>query len=143
MFNPFRKFKDFASVSESNEIKGIFIPVISLEKYPEIIKRMAVLAEKLSQAISDKEGRPLEMIIAQWGVFDLLKHIPTLIEVAADEFFDFAAFILESDKATIKKLGLVDLARIIRRTFEINEFAEVQDEIQNFMKALTTKHQGK
>ncbi len=145
MFN-FRakKVDDYASVSQNFEIKGIKIPEILLEKYPEISERIAGLIEKIGVALSEKNGRPLEEILENLEVADFLKYIPLLIKVAAEEFFSFAAFILDIDDVNrIKKLGLYDLTRIINAVYEINKFAEVQDEIQNFMKALTAKGQGK
>lgn len=141
MFNILKQLKDFACVKtqpENSAVAGIEIPVIPLEKYPEIIQRVAGLAEKLAQAVSEKEGKPVEAILSNMGIADLLQHIPTLVRVAADEFFEFAAFILNTDEMKVRKLGLVDLIRIIRRVYDINELAEVQDEIRNFMIALKT-----
>jgi hypothetical protein len=145
MFN-FRakKVDDYASVPKDIEIKGIKIPEIPLEKYPEISERIAGLVEKIAVALSEKDGRPLEEILENLEVTDFLKYIPLLIKVAAEEFFSFAAFILDvEDVDRIKKLNLYDLTKIINAVYTINKFAEVQDEIQNFMKALTVKSQGK
>lgn len=141
MFN-FRANKkdDYSSVPQDIEVKGIKIPVITLEKYPEISERIAGLIEKIAVALSEKDGRPLEEILENLEVTDFLKYIPLLIKVAAEEFFSFAAFILDvEDVDRIKKLGAVDLKRMVEAVYKVNEFAEVQDGIQNFIKALTAK----
>jgi hypothetical protein len=144
MFN-FRakKADDYLSIPQNTEIEGIKIPVIPLEKYPEIAERITGLIEKIGVALSEKDGRPLEEILENLEVTDFLKYIPLLIKVAAEEFFSFAAFVLDIEVDRIKKLGLYDLIRIVSEAYKINKFAEVQDEIQNFIKALTAKSQGK
>lgn len=139
-----KKVDDYSSVPQNIEIKGIRIPEIPLEKYPEISERITGLVEKIAVALSEKDGRPLEEILENLEVTDFLKYIPLLIKVAAEEFFSFAAFILDiEDVDQIKKLGLYDLTRIINAVYEINKFAEVQGEIQNFMKALAGKGRSK
>lgn len=143
MFGFNNKKDDYSSVPQNVEIKGIKIPEIPLEKYPEISERIVGLIEKIGVALSEKDDRPLEEILENLEVTDFLKYIPLLIKVAAEEFFSFAAFILDEDVDRIKKLNLYDLTKIINAVYKINRFAEVQDEIQNFMKALTVKSQGK
>lgn len=143
MFGFNNKKDDYSSVPQNVEIKGIKIPEIPLEKYPEISERIVELIEKIGVALSEKDDRPLEEILENLEVTDFLKYIPLLIKVAAEEFFSFAAFILDEDVDRIKKLNLYDLTKIINAVYKINRFAEVQDEIQNFIKALTAKSQGK
>jgi hypothetical protein len=142
MFGLFDKHKDdFASVPLNTEVKGIIIPVIPLEKYPEIVIRVSSLIEKIGLELSKKDEKSLDQIMENIVITDLIKYIPLVIRIAADEFFDFAAFILTIEKDQVKQLGLVDLVKIINRVYEVNQLAEVQEEIKNFTKAL--KNQGK
>lgn len=138
------KIKDFTSVPETNEVAGITIPIITLEKYPQIIERGSNLVLKLAHELAGKEGRAIDEILDNLEILDIFKYIPTIVKIATEEFFDFVAFVLDTDKERIKKLGMADLMRIIRKTYEVNEFAEVQKELENFIKALTGKRgQGK
>lgn len=136
-----KKVDDYSSVPQNVEIKGIRIPVIPLEKYPEIVIRVSSLIERISEELAKNSNKPLDEIMDNIAISDLLKYIPIIIRVAADELFDFIAYILDSEKERIKKLGLVDMTRIINRVYEVNQLADVQEEIRNFMKAL--KKQGR
>jgi uncharacterized protein YjgD (DUF1641 family) len=144
MFNIFgnksdKEVKDFVSVSEKQEVSGIVIPVIPLEKYPQIVKQAAGLMEKLSARLSEQTGKPVDEIMENFEVSDLIKYIPLIVEVAAEEFFSFVAFILDSEVSVIRKLGLVDLMRILEKVNQVNDFGEVKRIIENFMAALGTK----
>jgi hypothetical protein len=144
MLNFFKKqankeAKDFISVSENHEIAGIAIPVIPLEKYPQIAKQAAGLMEKLGTKLSEQIGKPVEKIMENFEVIDLIRYIPLIVEVAAEEFFSFVAYILDSETSVIRKLGLVDLMRILEKVNQVNDFAEVKRIIENFMAALGTK----
>jgi hypothetical protein len=142
--NPFkRKINDFASVPEKTRVNDIEIPVIPLEKYPEIVIRVSSLIEKIGDELAQKSGKPLDKVIESIAVTDILKYIPIITRVAAEEFFDFAAFLLDIEVNQVKKLGLVDLVRIINRVYEVNQLAEVQKEIKNFMKALRKQGESK
>ena len=141
--NPFKKnTNDFASVPEIIQVKDIVIPVITLDKYPEIVIRVSSLIEKIGTELAKNDDKPIDQSIDNIAVTDLLKYIPMIVKIAAEEFFDFVAFILDIEIDRVKKLGLVDLVKIINRVYEVNQLAEVQDEIKNFMKALK-KNQGK
>lgn len=134
-----RNNKDFASVAEINEIKGIAIPVITLEKYPEIAKRTLSLVEKVSKQISEESGQTVDEVLESLTVTDMVRYIPKIITIAADELFSFVAFVLDVDEQIVRKLGVADLTRICMKVYEVNEFAEVQAEIRNFMKTLAKK----
>jgi hypothetical protein len=131
-----KKVKDYASVSSQEEVSGIVIPVITLEKYPEIVNRGAELVQKLGKKIAEQQNKSLGEVLENLEPKDLLQYIPLIIKIAAEEFFGLAAFVLEVDVEQIKKIGMVDLIRIIKKLNEINQFAEVQQDVQNFMKAL-------
>ena len=132
--NRFRK--DYASVPVKVTVNDISIPVITLEEYPEIMNRIVSLLEKVGERLAEKNGLPVDEVIGSLDVANLLSFLPTIIEVATEELFDLIAFILKIDVGTVKKFGLKDLAKIINGIYEVNEFAEVQKEIGNFMKAL-------
>jgi hypothetical protein len=151
-----RNVKDFASApiteevplaqpieekqeDKTNVIKGIIIPVIPLEKYPEITKRAISLIQKVAAKIAEDTGEDLDKIMEDISISQMARYIPMAIDIAATEFFSFAAFILETDEQIIRKLGLSDMIRIGMKVYEINEFAEVKAEIQNFTKALMKK----
>ena len=132
--------KDYASVeAEKIVIKGIEIPVITLGEYPGIAKRIADLIEKLGTAISEDTGKPIDEILDTLQISDLLRYIPKIIEVASEEFFGFLASILKVEVDAVRKLSLADLTRILTKIYEINEFAEIQEEIGNFIQALAKK----
>lgn len=141
MLKMFKKFNDYASVAERNKIGDITIPVITLSKYPEIVTRTSDLLTKVAEELSKETGGPIEDILKNMNIASLLQYIPLIIKIAADEFFDFMAFLLDIEKERIEKLSLIDLIKIINKMYEINEFAEVQEEIENFTKALN-KRQG-
>ena len=131
-----RNKKDFASVALDWEVKGISIPVLPLEMYPEIAKRALSLIEQLSTKIAEETGETADEILEALTPISLIHYIPKVITVAADEFFSFAAFVLDIDEQVVRKMSLADLIRISLKVYEINEFAEVQKEIGNFIKAL-------
>jgi uncharacterized protein YjgD (DUF1641 family) len=134
-----KEVKDFISVPEKQEVAGIIIPVIPLEKYSRIAKQAAGLMEKLGTRLSEQTGKPVEEIMENFEVIDLIRYIPLIVEVAAEEFFSFTAYILDSETSVIRKLGLVDLMRILEKVNQVNDFAEVKRIIENFMAALGTK----
>jgi uncharacterized protein YjgD (DUF1641 family) len=148
MFNIFGnkstvEVKDFISIPEKQEVAGITIPVIPLEKYPQIVKQAASLMEKLSTRLSEQTGKPVDEIMENFEVSDLIKYIPMTVEVAMEEFFSFVAFILDSEVSVIRKLGLIDLMRILEKVNQVNDFGEVKRIIENFMAALGTKSMDK
>jgi hypothetical protein len=148
MFNIFgnkstEELRDFVSIPEKQEVAGITIPVIPLEKYPQIVKQAASLMEKLSGRLSEQTGRPVDEIMENFEVSDLIKYIPMIVEVAMEEFFSFVAFILDSEVSVIRKLGLIDLMRILEKVNQVNDFGEVKRIIENFMAALGTKSMDK
>jgi hypothetical protein len=137
-----KEVKDFISVPEKQEVAGIVIPVIPLEKYPQIVKQAAGLMEKISAKLSEQTGKPVDEIMENFEVTDLIRYIPLIVEVAAEEFFSFTAYILDSEVSIIKKLGLVDLMRILEKVNQVNDFGEVKRIIENFMAALGTNKTG-
>jgi hypothetical protein len=148
MFNifgnkPGEEAKDFISIPEKQEVAGIIIPVIPLEKYPQIVKQAASLMEKLSGRLAEQTGKPVDEIMENFEVSDLIKYIPMIVEVAMEEFFSFVAFILDSEVSVIRKLGLIDLMRILEKVNQVNDFGEVKRIIENFMAALGTKSMDK
>jgi uncharacterized protein YjgD (DUF1641 family) len=148
MFNIFgnkstEELRDFVSIPEKQEVAGIIIPVIPLEKYPQIVKQAASLMEKLSGRLAEQTGKPVDEIMENFEVSDLIKYIPMIVEVAMEEFFSFVAFILDSEVSVIRKLGLIDLMRILEKVNQVNDFGEVKRIIENFMAALGTKSMDK
>ncbi len=134
-----RNNKDFASVGLDEEIKGIKIPVIELGKYPEIIKRVLGLIKKAAKQIADETGEDIDSVLDNINILSVAKYISILIDTAAEEFFEFAAYVLDTEVERIKKLGLSDMTRIVTKVYQVNEFAEVKEEISNFIKTLHKK----
>ena len=134
---------DFASVPTRNEIKGILVPDVTLGRYPEIIEKAGILIESFTAKIAEKQGLPPEKIIDNLDLLNVLKTLPQIIGIAAEEAFEFIAFVLEVEVETIKELYLIDIMRIVNKFIEVNEIAQVQTEIGNFMTALKNKSQGK
>lgn len=141
MLNIFKRMnnKDFASVPILNQVDDIVVPVITLEKYPEIAKRLVSLGKKLADKISETDNRPIDKVLEDLSVVSLLQNIQLIIEVASDEFFELVAFIFDITIERVRKMGLVQLTKLLYKAYEVNEYAEVKSLVQNFKKALMSK----
>lgn len=128
--------KDYASVPNKVTYRDVTIPVITLEEYPEIMNRVVSVLEKVGERLAEKNGRTVEEVMETLDVSNLLSYIPTILEVAINEFYELIAYILKIEITSVKGFGLIDLTKIINKIYEVNEFAEVQKEIGNFIKAL-------
>ena len=143
MFNFLKRTKDFFSVGQSTTVAGINIPVITLERYPGIVERGVKLTEVIAEVISKREGKPLDQVIEDITVTDLLTHIPVVFRIAANELFEFVAYVLETEVTKVRKLSLGQLIRVIKEVYKVNEFAEVESEIRNFILALAAGQKQK
>lgn len=128
--------KDFQTVPISTKIEQVNIPIIPLEKYPEIIKRGKALVVKVSEAIAEQEGKDTDKVLEELEPRTLLDLLPKAAEVAAEEFFPFLAYILEIDERTVRDMGLSQVTRVIRATWEHNDFKQVQKDLENFTRPL-------
>lgn len=132
----FKKQKDFTTVKIPSKVDDIQIPVIPLEKYPEITRRTKDIVIKVSEDIANQHGKSPEKVLEELDPRALLDMFPRVLEVASGEFYSLAAFILDVEEEQIKKMGLSQVIKVIKATWEHNDFAQVQQDLANFIRPL-------
>lgn len=133
------KQKDFLTVKKKVEVEKIEIPTIPLDKYPEIIRMGKDMLIKTAEKIARRQGKDLDDVLDTMDVTTFLNILPEAITVASKDFYALMGYVLEVEEEKVKKMTLHQAILVVRGIWEHNNFAEVQSELENFIRSLTNR----
>lgn len=142
-FRKEKKINSFKCIPGEKTVTEIRVPIIAVEKYPGMVLRGVKLTEQVAGEIANNKGVKKGDILNNLEITNIFSYITTAINLASDQFFEYIGFVLyegdiedwDNDETVrvelitkIKKMGLADLLKVLRKVYEVNEFVEVKDD---------------